>query len=115
MLSSQLRSEFANIDEILSDNMEYVKCLYDQCLVASLDENFTNEESHNAFCTITAICLLNDIESIDFPIGYAKEDFELLATVMNSIDLLLTVEAMADKNIIERKIIDGKVYYTAKE
>lgn len=110
MIGSELRSEFASIPDVLAKNIDFIKDLYVECLASSLDE-IQPEESHLVFCTITAICLLNDYDKIVFPLSYNPEDEKLIAEVTSYVDVLMNIEAMADKGIINRKVIDGEQYY----
>jgi hypothetical protein len=92
-----------------------VKKLYDDCLAASFGEAIEPEESHSVFCTLTAICLLYDLDKISFPLQFDPSDEHLLAEIMSSIDLIMTIENMADKNFLKRSVIDGVTYYSATE
>lgn len=112
MIGSQLRSEFASIPDILLENTERIKSLYFDCLAASLDE-IQPDESHLVYCTITAVCLLNDYDEIKFPLTYNPDDEKLIAEVTSFIDVLMHLETMADKGIIKCKEIDGEKYYSA--
>jgi len=114
MLSTQLRSEYADISEILAKNIDHIKDLYNQCLEACLDQ-IEPDESHLCFCTLITVALLNDQEKIQFPMNYFDEDEKLMADIMSQINLLLTVEAMADKGMISRKYIDGELHYTLND
>ena len=114
MISAQLRNEYNDVGEVLSENLDKIRDLYEQCLAASFGHKIEPEESHDVFCTLIAICLVYDIDEVKFPLSYETEDEELIAKVMHNIDILLTVEAMADKNIVKRKVIDGKIHYTAE-
>ena len=114
MLSTQLRSEYADISEILSDNIEHIKDLYNQCLEKCFDK-VEVEESHICFCTIVAIALLNDELDIQFPIAYMGEDEALLCEIVNNIDLMLCLETMVEKNMMQRKTVDGRICYFDNE
>jgi hypothetical protein len=112
MIGNQLRSEYADIIDILYKNIDLVKDLYFQCLSSSLDE-IEPGESHFVFCTIIAVSLLGDYDKIAFPLNYNPEDEDLIERIANSLDLMLNIEAMADKGLIKKKIIDGETYFTA--
>lgn len=115
MISMQLREEYAVVAEVIADNLDLVKNIYDECLTSCLTEDIAPEESHMVFCTLTGICLIYDYDTMKFPLNYEVEDEELLAEVVSAVDVLLTVEAMADKDILQRKLVDGKTYYSTKE
>lgn len=113
MIGTQLRSEFTDIAELLSENIELVKDLYNECLAASFDQDIGDEESHIVFCTLVSVCLLYDKHDICFPMAFQPEDEQLLGLIISNVDILMTIEAMADKNVITRQVIDGKTYYSA--
>lgn len=113
MIGSQLRSEFADVGEVISSNLARVLELYDEAFCKCLNfPDITPEESHDVFCMLVAVCLLYDQQEIEFPLHYEAQDEDLLAEIYTSIDLLLVLESMADKNIINRKMINDTIYYS---
>jgi hypothetical protein len=96
MLSTELRSEFCDLIDVLYKNIDLINELYLQCLAESLDE-VAEEESHIVFCTVIAVCLINGYDTIKFPLKYSPEDEKLIYDIVTRLDLILNIEEMAKK------------------
>lgn len=116
MIGSQLRSEFADVSEVVASNLTRVLELYDEAFCKCLNyPQITNDESHDVFCMLVAVCLLYDKHEIEFPLSYDPEDEDLIAEIYSAVDILLMLEAMVNKNIINKKMIDDTYYYSVDE
>lgn len=111
-IGDQLRSEYADICEILEKNLDTVKDLYLQALGLDLDKEETGEESAEILCIIVSACLLYNKEKVEYPISIYEDDDDLIDKIYEYVHLLLLLENMVEKNVIVKSIKDGETVFS---
>lgn len=114
-ISNELRSGTKDSKSILSYHTDLIKELYEEALAQTLEEEETQEESIATICTTIALCFLNDKENIEYPLSYEEGEETLIAEIADTINFILTLEALVDKGAISKKIIKGQAVYSGEQ
>ncbi len=114
-IGDKLRNDPDNATSIMADNIDGINDLYINAIAMSLDEEEVGEDSLAIICTIIAICLINDIHEVKFPLQYEKGDEDLIAKIASQLSVLLLLEDMTERKQIIKTRIDGEDVYSLPE
>lgn len=112
IISEELRRGLSSPISILSKHTELIKNMYIEGLAKTLDnENESREENLQTICLSISLCLLHDLDSIEYPLPHDPEEEDLVIEVAESVRMILTLESLIDKGRISKSITNGIAYY----
>lgn len=114
-IGDKLKNNPDDMISVMSDHLDGISEMYLDALALSFDGVETGEESHEIICVILAVCLLNDIHEVKFPLSYENGDEDLIAKAASDLNVLLLLDEMTKKKRIVKKRIDGEDVYSLPE